>query len=422
MAGRVAWWSFVAAAAVAAVSGPACLTAADEPWSRWRGVDGGGQGGDTVFPRQWTAAEWAWTADLPGRGNASPVVRGGRIFAASADEAAGMRFVTCHDLATGRLVWKREIAGPIERHHAQNSAASGSVVAGADGVYWMWGTTAGIHVEAFTPDGGPLWQAALGPFAGEHGSGATPALCGDLLVVPVDQDGTSFVAGLDARTGRERWRLPRESGKAGYATPLVIGAVPGEPLVVLASMAHGLTAIDPATGRVAWETRCLPKRAVSSPLVAAGLVIATCGDGGGDNTLVAVRLPVGGHAAEPEVAYRLDRGVAPYVPTPVASGERLYLWGDRGVVTCVRAATGETLWRGRVGGNFSASPVVVGGAVVNVSQDGEVVSIADGDAFEVLGRVPLGEPCRASPAVVGGRMVFRGDRRLYAIAAAAVGR
>lgn len=395
--------------------------AAAEPWSRWRGSDGAGQGGDAVFPREWTAADWTWTADLPGRGNASPVVRGGRIFTASADEAAGVRFVTCHDLATGRLEWQREIPGPIDRHHAQNSSASGSVAVGDHGAYWMWGTPAGVHVEALTLAGGPLWRADLGPFAGEHGFGATPAVCGDLLVVPNDQDGTSFVVGLDARTGRERWRLARESGKAGYATPLVLDQGGAGPLVVLASMAHGLTALDPVTGRVAWERRCLPKRAVSSPLAVAGLVLGTSGDGGGDNTLVAVRPPAAADG-EPEIAYRLDRGVAPYVPTPVASGERLYLWGDRGVVTCVRATTGETLWRGRVGGNFSASPVVVGGAVVNVSQDGEVVSIADGDAFEVLGRTPLGEPSRASPAVVGGRMVFRGDRRLYALDAGPAGR
>ena len=391
-----------------------CGAAAAEPWSRWRGSDGAGQGGDAVFPREWTAADWAWTADLPGRGNASPVVRDGRIFTASADEAAGMRFVTCHDLVTGRLAWQREIPGPIDRHHAQNSSASGSVAVGDHGAYWMWGTSAGVHVEAFTLAGAPLWQADIGPFAGEHGFGATPALCGDLLVVPNDQDGTSFVLGLDARTGRERWRLPRESGKAGYATPLVLGRGDAGPLVVLASMAHGLTAIDPVTGRVVWERRCLPKRAVSSPLAVAGVLVGTSGDGGGDNTLVAVRPPLA-DGGEPEIAYRLERGVAPYVPTPVASGERLYLWGDRGVVTCVRATTGETLWRGRVGGDFSASPVVVGGAVVNVSQDGEVVSIADGGAFEVLGRASLGEPCRASPAVVGGRMVFRGDRRLYAL-------
>jgi outer membrane protein assembly factor BamB len=110
--------------------------------------------------------------------------------------------------------------------------------------------------------------------------------------------------------------------------------------------------------------------------------------------------------------------VAPYVPTPVASAGRLYLWGDRGVVTCVEAASGATVWRGRVGGGYSASPIVVGGTIVNVSQDGEVVTIADGDAFEVLGRVPLGETCRATPAVVGRRMVFRTENRLRALDAA----
>lgn len=393
-----------------------------EPWSRWRGAGGAGQGGDADFPRGWTDADWAWTADLPGRGHASPVVLAGRIFTASADEAAGMRFVTAHELATGRLVWKREIAGPIEAHHAQNSSASGSVVVGPEGVFWMWGTRAGIHVEAFTPEGAPAWRADLGPFAGEHGCGATMALCGDVLVVPNDQDDASFVVGLDARTGRERWRLPRESRKAGYATPLVVEGGPA-PLVVLASMAHGLTAIDPATGAVLWERRCLPKRAVSSPLAVGSLVVATCGDGGGDNTLVALRMPPrgAGGGSEPEIAYQLDRSVAPYVPTPVACDGRLYLWGDRGVVTCVDAATGKTVWRGRVGGNYLASPIAVGGTVVNVSQDGEVVTIAAGESFEVLGRAALGAACRSTPAVVAGRMVFRSESRLHALDAAGAG-
>jgi outer membrane protein assembly factor BamB len=85
------------------------------------------------------------------------------------------------------------------------------------------------------------------------------------------------------------------------------------------------------------------------------------------------------------------------------------------VVTCVQAATGEIVWRGRVGGSFSASPVVVGGAVVNVSADGEIVAIADGAAFEVLGRGSLGETCRASPAVAGGTIFFRSTRRLFAL-------
>jgi outer membrane protein assembly factor BamB len=93
----------------------------------------------------------------------------------------------------------------------------------------------------------------------------------------------------------------------------------------------------------------------------------------------------------------------------------MYLWGDRGVVMCVDAATGKTVWRGRVGGNYSASPIVVGGTVVNVSQDGEVVTIAAGAAFEVLGRSALGAACRSTPAVVGERMIFRSEGRLHAL-------
>ena len=258
----------------------------------------------------------------------------------------------------------------------------------------------------------------------------------DRLIIPIEHDGPSAIVALDTKTGREQWRLPRETGRTAYSTPLVIESSDpksgGDAMVVLASMAHGLTGIDPTTGRVLWERRCFPKRTVSSPVMAGSLVLGTCGEGGGDNTLVAVRPAASttaeghepddkGKPPEPAIAYQLDRSVAPYVPTPVCSGERLYLWGDRGVVTCVNAADGTVLWRGRVGGIYSASPIVVGGTVINVSAEGEVVVIADGEAFEVLGRTPLGEPCRATPAVAGGRMFFRSIGRLHALDASPAG-
>jgi outer membrane protein assembly factor BamB len=404
----------------------ACLATvgmADEAWPRWRGPGGAGQGGEASFPVEWGPGDWAWTAPLPGTGNASPVVWQGRIYTASADEATRRRFVTCHDLADGRGLWSRELAGPIEPHHAQNSSASGSVAVDNRGLYWTWGTGDGLRVEAFTHDGEPRWHADLGPFAAQHGFGATPAVCRDLLIVADDQDGPSSVVALDTATGRERWRLPRESAKAGYATPLVLDRGAEPPVVILTSMAHGISGIEGTTGRVIWERRCLPKRAVSSPIIAGGLAIGTSGDGGGDNRLVALRLPDGGGTGaqegqpppEPAIAYTLDRSVAPYVPTPLCVGELLYLWGDRGVVTCVRAATGETVWRGRVGGSYSASPIAVGDTIRNVSADGEAVAIRAGETFEVLGRTDLGETCRATPAVVGTRMVFRTGGRLLAI-------
>jgi hypothetical protein len=80
-----------------------------------------------------------------------------------------------------------------------------------------------------------------------------------------------------------------------------------------------------------------------------------------------------------------------------------------------RTKPGEVRWRGRVGGTFSASPIAVGGTIRNVSADGELVTLAAGDAFEVLGRAALGEECRATPSVVGGRMVIRTVGRLIAV-------
>lgn len=396
---------------------------AGEPtgWPRWRGPEGAGQGGEVALPRDWARVAWRWRVPLPGAGHASPVVTDGRIFTASADEQAGMRFLCCHAVADGSLVWRRDMPGPVEGHHAQNSSASGSVTVGGTGVFWAWATADGLRVEAFTTAGEPLWHADLGPYECEHGFGASVATWRDLVIVPIDHDGPSAVVALDATTGRERWRLARESARTAYSTPLVLERAGADPLAVLASQAHGLTGIDPRTGRVLWERRCFPRRTVSSPIVVNGLVIGTCGEGGGDNLLVAMRLPPPGPGIpdaappEPEIAWQLDRSVAPYVPTPVRSGGRLYLWGDRGVVTCVSATDGRQLWRGRVGGMFSASPIVAGGAVINVSADGEVVAIEDGDAFVELGRTSLGETARATPAVAGDRLIFRSVGNLFSL-------
>lgn len=403
-------------------------------WPRLRGTDAAGQGGTRRFPASFGITDIAWTAEISGVGHASPAVWEGRVYCATAtvdpaDPSRCVRRLLCHDAATGTLEWERAIPGPVEAFNAMNSLASSSPVADADGVYWLWATRDNLRAEAFTHSGQPRWHADLGPMNSDHGFGGSPTLVRGLLVVPMEQDGPSAVVALDTASGREAWRLPRDTARTAYAPGLVLEDGDRGAQLVLASMAHGLTGVDAATGRVLWERKCLPKRAVSCPVVVARdaggarIVVGTSGDGGGDNTLVAVRVPVAGpadgtaEAMEAEEVYRLDRGAAPYVPTPLPVGERLYLWGDRGVVTCVTAATGEVRFRGRVGGTFSASPVAVGGAILNVSIEGEVIVLADGDTFEVLGRTDLGEECRASPAVADGRIFVRTVGRLRALSA-----
>ena len=181
---------------------------------------------------------------------------------------------------------------------------------------------------------------------------------------------------------------------------------PDQPLTLLtASGAAGIVALDAATGEERWRTGEMPARVVASPVVAADRAWALCGQGGAGKLLVGADLDTG--AVEVERTRSL-----PYVPTPVASDGLLFLWGDRGVVTALDAADGEVVWAERVGGNYSASPVVVGDAVICVTEDGVVTVLNAARGYRLRGKSPLGARSSATPAVSGGRAFFRLEDRL----------
>ncbi len=91
----------------------------------------------------------------------------------------------------------------------------------------------------------------------------------------------------------------------------------------------------------------------------------------------------------------------------IGRGDLVFLWSDKGVVSCVKADTGQILWKQRVGGNFSGSPVCVNDRLYCIAEDGEVVVLAAGDQYELTAKLPLGEDSRSTPAVAGGRMYLR---------------
>ena len=161
---RMGYVALIVVGAVLANDGMLAVDADDTggDWSRWRGRNAAGDGGEAVFPAQWSADAWAWKADLPGVGHASPVVWQDHVYTASADEAAGIRFLVCNDSATGKRIWSRDIPGAIDRHHTQNSSASGSVATDTHGIYWLWGTRDNVRLEAVSHDGEPRWHVDLG--------------------------------------------------------------------------------------------------------------------------------------------------------------------------------------------------------------------------------------------------------------------
>jgi outer membrane protein assembly factor BamB len=186
------------------------------------------------------------------------------------------------------------------------------------------------------------------------------------------------------------------------------------PELIFASTAHGVTSVDPATGQVNWEfPAAFPLRVVASPVVAAGLIVDTCGTGGSGRRLAAVRPGSKKKGAEPELAYEIKRAV-PYVPTCLAHGGLLFLLAENGTATCVRAATGEQVWQMRLQARFYGSFVWAAGRLYAISRKGDVL-VVDAKAGQILARNPLGEPSQATPAIAGGVVYLRTLTHLISI-------
>ncbi len=372
-----------------------------QEWTRFRGPNGTGESECQTIPGSWTPADYNWKVELPGQGHSSPVLWGNKIFLTSAADSGHRRLLFCLDAADGKVLWQQEFAAQTHPVHNQNSFASSTPAVDERHVYVVWATPAEYRVVALDHAGKQVWTVSLGPFVSQHGYGASPIVYEELVIVNNDQDDASSLVALDRQTGAELPRTPRRTSVTAYSTPCIYQPPGGPSQLIFNSQSHGISSIDPRTGQTNWELDVFDKRSVSSPLVVAGLVFGSCGSGGGGNYVVAVR-----PGKRPELAYKLDKS-APYVPTSVAHGNRLFLWGDSGVVSCVDAPSGTLVWQKRVGGNYSGSPVRVGDRIYCISAEGEVVVLAAKDQFEQISRQALGEASRSTPAVAGGRMYLR---------------
>ncbi len=188
----------------------------------------------------------------------------------------------------------------------------------------------------------------------------------------------------------------------------------GQDQLIFTNWTHGITSIDPANGSTNWEVDAFgddKERAIGSPLAFGDLVIGTCGFVTAKKHVVAVR-PDGAKGAT-EV-FRIETAV-PHVPTALVQGNLLFLWSDQGIVTCVDAQSGKQHWKKRVGGNYSGSPVLAGGKLYAVSEEGEAVVLAAAAEFAELGHVDLGNPCYSTPAVAHGMLFIRTTKELLAL-------
>ena len=386
-----------------------------QEWTRFRGPNGTGVSDARTVPSRWTEADFNWKTALPGTGHCSPVLWGNEVFVTSCDDQIGKFLVLCLDAGTGSVRWQKEFPLQSYSRHRYNSLASSTPTVDATRVYLCRTEPKHHTLLALDHDGGLVWERDLGAFTSEHGPGTSPIVHDGIVVLANEQDGASYLLAVDAATGKTRWQTPRGSKVTAYSTPCVLQERDGPASLVFNSQAHGISAVAAATGKVLWEfPQAFDKRSVSSPVLADGLVLGSCGSGGGGNYITAIRPGDATGARQPQRVWELRRS-APYVPTGLSVGGLVFLWSDAGVVSCVVPDTGEVKWQERVGGNFFSSPVCVDRRLFGVSTTGDVSVVRAVDRFELLAKNSLGELTHSTPAVAGGRMFIRSAQRLFCI-------
>ena len=379
-----------------------------ENWTRFRGPNGTGH----AETKGINPTRVRWKATLPGEGHSSPVLSANAVFVTAAQNDKGKRHLVCLDAKTGKERWRQSFDYKVYRTHEYNTAASATPTTDAQHVYALWPAPEGFVATAHTHDGKEVWRRDFGPFTTQHGGGSSPIVYKDTVIFAREpENGPGGLVCLDAKTGKDRWEMKRPSKYAPYMVPILYQPDKSGPAqLIFTSTAHGITSVEADTGKLAWELKGVFKlRCVGSPILANGLIVTSSGVGNGDRLLVAVR-----PGPTPEVIWKMVRG-APYVPSPLAVNDLLFLWGDGGIVSCVKPETGEQIWQERAGGNYFSSPVFSEGKLWSVNTKGELVVIDAGRTFKVVARQDLGEPSHATPAFGPDTLYVRTLTQLHAI-------
>ena len=348
------------AIAVAATVLVAMRTARAQDWPQFRGPTGQGVSAATGLPLEWSESRnIRWKTSVPGSGWSSPVVAGGRVWLTSFVEKGSSLRALAFDVESGRAlvdaeVFKLRSADPI---NPKNSRASPTPVVDGDRVFVHFGAEG---TAALTTSGQIVWKTQFA-YSSQHGSGGSPMVFGDLLIVSCDGPDAAFLVALDTATGKPRWKSwKHRPWDQAYSTPLAIKA--GDRDEIVSVGAYHAAAYDPATGKEIWG----------------------------------VNYPDGFSLV----------------------GDALYVVNDGGIAMCLNAKTGTPAWVQRLPGSYSASPVLADGRIYFLSEDGVTTVIAPGPEFRVLATNRLDGAVLASMAVSAGSFFIRSDTHLYRIGAA----
>ena len=407
-----------------------CVQVNAQDWPQFRGSDGDGKS-LSVAPAKWSSSSnLKWVVELPGQGVSSPIVVGEEVFVtafsgvgpkaqSSGEPAKLVRSLVCVARESGEIKWQRMLESPVaedsyEGFLTDHGYASSTPVSDGQRVFAFFGKSG---VYAFDLNGKPLWQRSVGSESGptNWGSAASPILYKNLVIVNACDESQALIA-LDAQSGAEVWRAEASRYEGSYSTPLLAKSTNGR-IELIVPLADEIWSFDPNTGKLNWWVEVsLGKYITSTPVAANGVLYVAA-----SSKVIAIRMGGTGDVTQSHVLW--NRNAGPGIPSPIYDGGKLYWVTTSGIFTCADAATGDTLWRERLGksgkGTTYASLLKTGDRwIVTTQVNGSFVFQVEPEFKLISSNMIEGDdtPFKSSAAVSRNELFLRSDRYLYCIA------
>jgi len=444
----------------------------DKVWPQFLGPQSNPVGTHARLAERWSKTENVeWSQEIPGRGWSSPIVTGGKVYVTtvitegkskppqtgteySNEYVAELQkqglpieeiikrvterdielprevmlhyFLYCLDLKSGKLEWKKEFytGHPPGGRHRKNSFVSETPVTDGKSIYVY---VANLGLWSFDLKGNQTWTTPLdaNPIYLEFGTGSSPALAGDLLIVVSDNEKQQYIAAFNKQTGKQVWRTNRDLGgtrqpvqRSGWSTPFVWRHALRTEIV---AVGPGTVVTYDLTGKELWRMSGMAATPIPTPFAYEGLLYI---NGGRGRPLFAIRPGASGdislkegETANEYVVWSQPRG-GTYLPSSVAYQGFVYTLTETGILNRYDAKTGKQTYKTRIdpaATAFTTSPWAYNGNLFCLSEEGQTFVIKTGEEFQLSHVNELDDFAQASPALVNDRLLIRTEHRLYSI-------
>ncbi len=446
--------------------------AQDKVWPQFLGPQSNPVGTHARLAERWSRTENVeWSQEIPGRGWSSPIVTGGKVYLTTVTTEGKSKppqtgteysneyvaelmkqklpmeevikrvterdielphevmlhyFLYCLDLKSGKLEWKKEFftGRPPGGRHRKNSFVSETPVTDGKSIYLY---VANLGLWAFDLKGNQTWTTPLdaNPIYLDFGTGSSPALAGNLLIVVSDNEKQQYIAGFNKQTGKQVWRTNRDLGgkrqpvqRSGWSTPFVWRHALRTEIVAVGP--ETVISYD-LTGKELWRMSGMAATPIPTPFAYEGLLYI---NGGRGRPLFAIRPGAAGdislqegQTANEYVVWSQPRG-GTYLPSSVAYQGFVYTLTETGILNRYDAKTGKQTYKTRIdpaATAFTTSPWAYNGKLFCLSEEGQTFVVNTGEEFQLSHVNELDDMAQASPALVNDRLLIRTEHRLYSI-------